>query len=291
MLLTWPVPDTTQASGHNAAIHIWRVETGQCCWELKGHNGTGALNCVVYTSLEASAHKSMARTRIASWQSPLGKQSQSSQEPESEPEPEPEARRVRTAGEETSIRLWSIPTVTLDLFSSRLHAPMESRAKTGLWEILCHPDIANGMTEEHTPGCELLDHEAPVLGCCVSPTGHRAVSFSSDGCCRLWDLQNQRRLRTVYTQSPMEESSPVILYPRSAILRCKGSVDARGDSPEGDCNTASLYVWDLLSGKLHELSHEGRSHGLEECVSVDDQRLLSWNDAGYAYIWKATPPQ
>jgi WD40 repeat protein len=160
--------------------------------------------------------------------------------------------------------------------------------------------------------CTLEGHTGSVEAVALSPNGRRAVSASSDGTLKLWDLETAREIRTLKGHTGPVRGVAVSPDGRQAVsassdktlrvwdletgreLRTlkghSGPVRSVAASPDGRrvvsvSSDKTLKVWDLNSGtEIRTLEgHAGDIYGV--AVSPDGRHAVSASSDGALKLW------
>ncbi len=119
-------------------------------------------------------------------------------------------------------------------------------------------------------GSYALPPDIHFFAVAITPDGRQAVSASTDGVLRLWDLQSGECLRTFEGHE-------------SAVIDVAVSPDGRHIISTSEDKT--LRLWDLQSGKSLRIfdGHESAVHGI--AISPDGRHIISASDDKTLRLW------
>jgi WD40 repeat protein len=164
----------------------------------------------------------------------------------------PDGTHVLTAAADGTARVWDL----------RGEPPsFVALGKAGVWD----------MSGEHGPRWVALGGEAPINWASFSPDGRHAVSTSTDGTARVWDLQGDR--------------------PTFVALEVKASVQSASFSPNGThvvttSNDQTSRVWDLRGERPSFVVLEGHQRYIYSAsFSPDGMHVVTASDDRTARVW------
>jgi WD40 repeat protein len=143
----------------------------------------------------------------------------------------------------------------------------QSLLEAALPELWLRPKQTN-LTRPGGPLIRTLEGHSGGVNAVAVVDGRQAVSGSSDGTLRIWDLQTGETLRTL--KGPSRGVNAV------AMVDGRRAVSGSGDG--------TLRVWDLETGEtLRTL--DGRSGGVYAVAVVDSRRAVSGSGDGTLRVW------
>ena len=186
----------------------------------------------------------------------------------------PDGKRVVSASEDHTLKLWDVETGKEIRSFSGHTAPVRSCAATPdgrrvvsasrdntlkLW------DVETGKTIRSFSG-----HTSAVLSCAALPDGRRVVSASRDNTLKLWDVETGKEIRTFSGH-------------KYAVNSCAATADGRRVVSASDDNTVKL--WDVETGKEIRF-FSGHSDSVLSCAALPDgRRVVSASDDNTVKLW------